>query len=785
MEEENLTPEEQIESLKHENKKLRREIKHMMKDNVLLRVANEQASHTQAFIQKDNLRQIFYNRQLLNTTPNVMILTDETLTTVMVSEVFFEYSHWDRSKIEAGINLRIALTGVIGEDELNQFIKKCDAAMNEETIDPYIMSATLKGRKKDLQTTIIPMKNNDQVVGLNIVFVDMTEVIDAKDKADQANRAKSSFLANMSHEIRTPINAVLGIDEMIIRESNENEIVSYAIDIRNAGRTLLALINEILDFSKVEEGKMEIIPTTYELGSLVNDVVNMVSERVNKKGLRFDIDISEDIPHELYGDEIRIKQIISNLLINAVKYTEEGSVRLQMSHRIAEGDNESLYLDVRVSDTGIGMKQEDLEKLFSPFTRIEEKRNRNIEGTGLGMSITHELLDLMGSTLAVDSVYGKGSDFSFSIKQGIINHERIGSIVERFKNKTNRLEDGEAYHEMFHAPNARILVIDDMEMNLTVIKGLLKKTEIQIDTAESGREGLSKLDTAKYDIVFVDHMMPEMDGLETLEEMKKRSDYNEYKHIALTANAVSGAREGYLEHGFDDYLSKPVDGEVLERMIIKYLPESKIEFMDESVEELAMSNDDEVIPKWIYEIDDLDVSEGIKNCGGEQSFMNVIETFYDTSEAMSQDILKFYGSQDVENYTIKVHALKSSARIIGDMKLSKLAEALENAGKENDMDFIDQHTGEAMDLFEALCDALKKFDEQDEEKEILPDKGFKEVCNLISHSADNMDFTMIESLIDQLKDYKLKPDDEKLIKEVNARLLELDWDGIKEIIDNR
>ncbi|MCR4605332.1 MAG: response regulator [Eubacterium sp.] len=785
--EENLTPEEQITQLKHENKKLRREVKHMMKDNVLLRVANEQASHTQAFIQKDNLKQIFYNHQLLKTSPNVMILTDASLQTVMVSDVFFQYSHWDKRKVEMGVDLRMALTGVLGEDELDGFMKRCQEALDGKDIETYIMSAMLKGKTKDLQTTIRYMKNeDDEIVGLNIVFIDMTEIIDARDKADQANKAKSSFLANMSHEIRTPINAVLGIDEMIIRESNEPEIVSYASDIRSAGRTLLALINEILDFSKVEEGRMEIIPTTYELGSLINDVVNMVNDRVIKKGLKFDIDISSEIPHELHGDEIRIKQCVSNLLINAVKYTEKGSVRLQISHRPVEDNPEEIYLDIRVSDTGIGMKEEDLEKLFAPFTRIEEKRNRKIEGTGLGMSITFELLKLMGSQLSVDSVYGKGSDFSFSLKQRVINFDKLGSFVDKFKKGAVRGGEVSTYHEMFHAPSAKILVIDDMEMNLTVIRGLLKKTEIYVDTVESGREGLAKVANEKYDIIFIDHMMPEMDGIETLEEMRKMPGYEDSVHVALTANAVSGAREKYLDSGFEDYLSKPVDGEILERMIIKYLPEDKIEYLYTRVDDIKpTSDDDDVIPSWMYEIEDLDVALGIKNCGGKQSFMNVIETFHDTADGISQDILKFYGMQDVENYTIKVHGLKSSARIIGDMRLSEIAAALENAGKEKDMDFIDKHTGEAMSLLESISDALKRLDEKNDDMETLSDKGFAEVCNLMRQSAGNMDFTMIESLLDQLKDYKLKSEDDKLIKDINARLMELDWDGIIDLLKDR
>ena len=396
------------------------------------------------------------------------------------------------------------------------------------------------------------------------------DLVEYANKARHASEAKSAFLANMSHEIRTPINAVLGMDEMILRESGEAEILSYARDIQSAGNTLLSIINDILDFSKVEEGKMEILPSQYDLSSVINDLVNMIRPRAEKKGLLFTVKVDENTPHLLFGDEIRIRQCALNILTNAVKYTEKGSVELSVGYEKAE--DKSILLRIRVKDTGIGMKEEDMKRLFSPFERIEEERNRSVEGTGLGMSITKQLLALMGSHLEVESVYGSGSDFSFAVEQEVVDETGIGGFVGRFEAEREK----ESYRALFRAPQARILIVDDTEMNLTVMHGLLKKTGIRIDNALSGREALALSGSNDYDVLFIDHMMPDMDGIETLHRIRETDRNNLSPAVALTANAISGAREMYLDAGFDDYLSKPVDGERLERLLMELLPAEKL-----------------------------------------------------------------------------------------------------------------------------------------------------------------------------------------------------------------
>lgn len=400
---------------------------------------------------------------------------------------------------------------------------------------------------------------------------------DARVEAELANQGKTIFLSNMSHEIRTPINAVLGFDEMIIRESEEETIRDYAMDIRSSGKSLLALVNDVLDFSKIESGKLDLVNVEYDVSSVVNDMVNMISNRAVDKGLSFLVKVDPGLPRMLYGDEVRIKQIIMNLLTNAVKYTDTGTVTLSIGYE--KNDDTSITYKVSVKDTGKGIKQEDMDKLFTPFERIEEKRNRNIEGTGLGMSITTQLLTLMDSKLNVESVYGEGSEFFFGIVQIVKDWSPVGNYEEAFKRLKSR---SATYKEQFIAPNARVLVVDDTPMNLKVFKGLLKKTQIQIDEAHSGMECLNMLENRDYHVVFIDHMMPEMDGIETLKRLQVMEKYEDKNIpvVALTANATSGSRELYLRAGFSEYLTKPIDPMKLEKMLIRFLPRELVELTD-------------------------------------------------------------------------------------------------------------------------------------------------------------------------------------------------------------
>lgn len=427
--------------------------------------------------------------------------------------------------------------------------------------------------------------NNGILAGTMYRIMDMTDnyhytqkLIELKEDAERANEAKSSFLANMSHEIRTPINAVLGMNEMILRECDSDSIKEYAVNINNAGKTLLSIINDILDLSKIESGKMEIVEADYDVRLLLTDIENMISMRAEEKNLIFTIEADETIPTVLYGDEMRIKQCIVNLLTNSVKYTHKGSVSLKLDK--TDNNDGSINIWVSVTDTGVGIREEELHKLFESFIRLDMTKNRNVEGTGLGLNITKKLVGMMGGNLTVESVYGEGSTFSFVIVQKVVNPDGIGDYrkgVKKLMEKTLKPA------QTFIAPSANVLSVDDNKVNLAVVNGFLKKLKIQCDSVLSGTECIQKVSEKDYDIILLDHMMPEMDGIKTLQKLQQ-TELWQSKHpavIALTANAVAGAREEYLKVGFTDYLSKPIDSVKLEELLAKYLPPDKIEKVEE------------------------------------------------------------------------------------------------------------------------------------------------------------------------------------------------------------
>ena len=427
--------------------------------------------------------------------------------------------------------------------------------------------------------------DNQRKAGILYRISDMTDnylytkqLIELKEDAERANEAKSSFLARMSHEIRTPINAVLGMNEMILRETEADNIREYAINIHNAGKTLLSIINDILDLSKIESSKMEITENDYMLGSMILDIENMIAMRAEEKNLTFRILADSKLPKNLHGDEMRVKQCIVNLLTNSVKYTNEGSVTLEIDCADIQGN--IINLRITVSDTGIGIREEELHMLFDPFTRLDMMRNKSVEGTGLGLSITKRLVAMMQGNLTVESEYGNGSKFTFVIPQKIMGTELLGDYRKAADEVTEHSKSGAP--GTFIAPRAKILAVDDNRVNITVVKGLLKRLKVQFDAALSGAECLDKIRQNHYDIIFLDHMMPEMDGVETLQSMCQIEEYaqNPSVVIALTANAIVGAKEEYLQAGFEDYLSKPIDSMQLEQLIRRYLSPELIEYTE-------------------------------------------------------------------------------------------------------------------------------------------------------------------------------------------------------------
>ncbi|MDE7429658.1 MAG: DegV family EDD domain-containing protein [Lachnospiraceae bacterium] len=398
-------------------------------------------------------------------------------------------------------------------------------------------------------------------------------------ETEQIARSKDTFFANMSHEIRTPINTIIGLNEMILREDISDEIAENAINIQNASKMLLTTINDILDLSKLESGKMEIVPAQYEISSMFSDLVNLIWVRAHQKDLEFKVAIDPEIPSMLYGDEVRIKQVVTNMLTNAVKYTSAGSVTLSAKGERLGADQ--ILLRISVEDTGMGIRKESLEDLFSSFKRVDETDNRNIEGTGLGLSISKQLIEMMGGKITVDSVYHKGSVFTIELQQRIVNARPIGVINFATQKQLNQRE---RYQQSFLAPDARILVVDDNTMNLMVVTKLLRETKVQVDTAESGKECLKKTAENAYHVILMDHMMPEMDGQATLQAVRNQAKgfCQKTPVIALTANVMTGAEQIYQDMGFDGYMAKPISAPLLEATLLKYLPTELIEYTADS-----------------------------------------------------------------------------------------------------------------------------------------------------------------------------------------------------------
>ena len=618
---------------------------------------------------------------------------------------------------------------------------------------------------------------------------------ESADAAIAAGQSKSRFLAQMSHEIRTPINAVLGMNEMIIRESRDADILDYAENIKSAGRTLLSIINSILDFSKIEDGKMEIIPVRYELSDMINNLQNSISERAKSKNLYLKVEVDETIPNSLMGDDVRITQVIMNLLTNAVKYTERGGVELKIKNEAQTDD--TVDIEVSVKDTGIGIKQEDMGKLFESFERIDEKRNRNIEGTGLGMSIVTRLLAMMDSSLSVDSVYGEGSTFSFSIKQDIADPTPIGS----YENRTEKPGRSSSENDIIYAPDARVLVVDDNEMNLKVIKSLMKQNGIVPDTCSSGAMCIETLKTESYDILFLDHMMPKLDGIETLRILKSEKLISKGMHvIALTANAINGAKEMYLKEGFDDYLSKPIETAKLEDMLGKYLPEYKIsdpwdrEPVDDEEDMEARGRrvsapakaDVSGLPSvdgvdWIYAADHLPSAELIVDTAAD--FSKLIKSQADRLDGFYEGLPD---DESMSFYRIQVHAMKSSAATIGIVPLAGMAKVLEDAASRGDTDKIRRLHADFIEEWLKYREKLAPLVPDDTPAEGVEayDKAETEsILNSLKTAMEDFDLDTADDCVKKLKAYSYPEEIQSLIGEIAVAVTQVDDDEVLELAD--
>lgn len=521
---------------------------------------------------------------------------------------------------------------------------------------------------------------------------DMFQSEQKKQQAVAARAAQAKFLANMSHEIRTPINAVVGMNEMILRESDISTIHEYALNIQSASSMLLGLVNDILDFSKIEFGQLELVEDRYNISNLINTEILLLKARANDKAIATRLDIDRNIPAGLYGDELRIKQIVTNVLSNAVKYTQEGSVSFKASFDWI--DEEHIMLCFRVADTGVGIREEDLSKLFDSFKRLEQNKNKNIEGTGLGLNIARQLVELMQGSIEVESIYGKGSVFTIKIPQQVTDKTPMGDQDVAAQEEQKSVPES----RRFTAPEAKILAVDDNNMNLAVVKGLLKRTQVQLDLASGGKECITLAEKKKYDIIFMDHMMPDMDGIETLQTLRNDPTNPNHKAvvIALTANAVAGCKEMYLEYGFDEYISKPIQIDRLESLMLQFLPKDLIiaQELSESNAGVSTESSDDADRDVSTTDSDLELLVINKQSGlsyamdSEELYLEILQAFCEQVEDYIPQLEECYRTKNWPAYAVLTHAIKGNARNIGADAFSEFSKKQEYAAKAQDEDKI-------------------------------------------------------------------------------------------------
>lgn len=595
---------------------------------------------------------------------------------------------------------------------------------------------------------------------------DMLRVVEAKcDEARDATRSKTNFLASMSHEIRTPINAVIGMNEIILRESNEESILGYASDAKTAAESLLGIINDILDITKIEAGKLTLNPVECRLGSLINDVYNLIRFKAETKALDFRVVADETLPSVIFCDDIRLKQILINLLTNAVKYTPEGKVTLEIK-RVEEG---GIFFSVK--DTGIGIKEEDLHKLFNAFERIEESRNRSIEGTGLGINITTSLLTKFGSKLEVKSEYGKGSEFFFTIRPKVINSDPLGKM---------ELNSGSHAHSSYAvgytAPDAHILVVDDNLMNRKVFTNLLKGTKLRISEAASGKEALVKTSETKFDIIFMDHMMPEMDGIQTFDAIRKQ-DNNPNRDapvIALTANAIAGAKEFYLDAGFTDFLSKPIDPVKLDSMIYNLLDKRLICPPDDTAPVVTEVKAQLELPI----IEGIDWMCARAHLNDDDILLDTIRLFHSAIDRDANELDEYFKDINIEgllnSYRVKVHSMKSSAGMIGIVQLSGMAMELEKAARNENIAVIKAMHPIFIERWRSYRELLSELVQTDEGDKLNSEEHSAEIEDIIMKirsAAEEMNVDLLDEMSAELDKYSFPEDKAQKVEEIKGRIL--------------
>ena len=743
---------------------------------------------------------------------------------------------------------------------------KLDAWIEEtkDTENENIIKYRNADRDYYLRVTIRNLGGDNSRIGTLYILHDTTDSMktiirmkEANEELERASRMKSDFLANMSHEIRTPMNAVIGMAEIAMREKDPAQITDYLLQIQSSGRNLLNIINDILDYSKIESGKMEIIEDNYDPMTELEDIANVLATRIGDKPLELFIFVHGSLPHTLYGDQMRIRQVLINLANNAIKFTHEGMVTIDI--KCEKTGPETVNMTFHVIDTGIGIREEDLKKLFVSFQQVDSKRNRSAEGTGLGLAISQRLVEAMHGEIGVTSEYGVGSDFWFRLPQIIVDetddlavtdidgkhayqvtlnetlrnmfssemsnlgigssildsindyvpsgkkdyiffeeenldqisdylkdHEDITGIVysefgkepdisltnvhvlsrpattmrmvntlnDRF-DEVRQVDDDKLFRIDFIAPEGRILVVDDNDINLTIAEGLLAPLKIQIDKAGGGQEAIDKAKLNDYDIILMDHMMPEIDGVDATKAIRATHPGHHPVIIALSANAMQDARSLFIDAGMDDFVAKPIDVKDLTKAIRKWLPAEKVvELDDEAVIEAAGEGSSDS-PS--LNIDYLDIDNAVRALGSPALYDKIAEEYYRSGEDKLSGILNAYNNKDWPDYTIRVHALKSSSRQIGAAELGSMAEALEKAGKADDIDTIMADTDATLDAFRKLLDDMAPYygsdEDDDADKPLITSDKLNELLDQLEKACDELDMDEMDSVSSGLKEY--------------------------------